>query len=189
MNKDFKKTKYFKYLLDNFKEIENNRDEFNKEISKFLTSQTDDLGVVLKCHLTIEYYIDKYLAVAYPTIQNWQSTRLSFSQKLELINNSKTPICMYYQGIKSLNNIRNKFSHKLTYKIEKNDFKEIEKTMSVWYTAMGETPAKNMKLIQRFTTWVCGSINSYINGINKQSKELGLSGYLKWLDSMQEELQ
>ncbi|HAK10919.1 MAG TPA: hypothetical protein DCO78_02165 [Chitinophagaceae bacterium] len=105
---------------------------------------------------------------------------------MELINNPKTPMRFYYKGIKSLNSLRNKFSHKLNYKVKPSDYEEISRTMAVWYKAMGETQPVGMKLIERFTTWVCASINSYINGIKKQSKELGLSGYLQWLEKMQE---
>ncbi len=79
---DFKKSKYFNYLLENFKELDRERVEFNDEVLKLLNRKTDELGSVLKCHLIIEYYIDNYLKTAHPTILNWQASKLSFSQKL-----------------------------------------------------------------------------------------------------------
>lgn len=182
---NFEKSKYFNYLLEHIKELDKERIEFNDEILKLLDKKTDELGSILKCHLIIEYYIDNYLKIAYPTILNWQSSRLTFSQKLELINNSKTPIGMYYQAIKCLNSIRNKFSHKISYTIEKKDYKEIEEIMTIWKNALNEPVPEGMALIENFTLWVCGNINGMINGINRQTKNLGLSAYLQWLEDMQ----
>jgi len=181
---DFKKSKYFNYLLKNLKELEKERINFNEEVLGLLNRKTDEFGFVLKCHLIIEYYIDSYLKTAYPSILNWQSSRLTFSQKLELINNNRTPIGVYYQGIKCLNSIRNKFSHRISYVIEKKDYKEIEEIMTIWKNASNEPVPEGLALIESFTLWVCGNIDGMINGINR-TNSLGLSAYLKWLEDMQ----
>ena len=184
MNMDFKKTKYFKFLLDNHKESEKELLAFNTKIIQLLDKETDELGRVLKCHLIIEYYIDNYLNVAYPTVQNWNNIRLSFSQKLELIQTPKTIFSYYYSAIKNLNSIRNKFSHKLNYTINSEDYKDIERIMRVWNTALNKPLQSGIDLIEEFTIWFCGNIDSMMNGIKKQSKEIGISGYLKWLKEM-----
>ena len=186
MTDRFQKTKYFNYLIKNFKEVDKESIEFNKEISSLLNRQVDELGIILKCHLIIESYIDKYLEAAYPTILDWPTIRLSFSQKLELINNKSTPIGMYYPGIKCLNSIRNKFSHRISYNVERKDYKEIEEIMTIWYKALNEPIRGHMELIEHFTVWLCGNIDGIVNGINKHSKKLGLSSYLEWLQSMHE---
>lgn len=156
---DFKKSKYFNYLLKNFKEVDKERIEFNKEVLTLLNRQTDELGTILKCHLVIEYYIDNYLKSAYPTVLNWESSRLTFNQKLELINNNRTPVGMYYSSIKCLNSLRNKFSHKISYVIEKKDYREIEDIMRIWKNALNEPVPEGLDLIESFTIWVCGNIN------------------------------
>ena len=186
MVEDYTKTKYFKYLLNNHKEIDRERISFNKEILELLNRKVDELGTILKCHLILEFYIDKYLEAAYPTVTNWQNSRLTFAQKLEIINNSKTPIGMYYSSIKCLNSLRNKFSHKISYKVEDKDYKEITEIMTCWYDALGDPVLKGMELIENFTIWVCGSINGMINGINKETKNFGLPAYLHWLENMQQ---
>ena len=66
MTEDYIGTKYFKYFLTNFKEIDSERIRFNQDISGLLNRQVDELGTILKCHLIIEFYIDNYLEVAYP---------------------------------------------------------------------------------------------------------------------------
>ena len=186
MSEEFKSSKYFKYLLENSDELDRERIQFNEEIRELLNRETDELGTVLKCHLIIEYYIDLYLRVAYPTVLNWEKTRLTFNQKLELINNHRTPLGMYYDSIKCLNKIRNKFSHQILYVIQSNDYREIEDIMTVWKNAFNEPVPKGLELIESFTVWICGSINNMINGINKHAKDSGLPGYLKWLQVMNE---
>ena len=138
MDYNFKKTKYFKYLADNMDLMEKQRVEFNKKILPLLNSQTDELGLILKCHLIIEHYIDEFLIVAYPTIKSWARIRLTFNQKLELINDPQTVLGMVYPSIKCLNTLRNKFSHKLAYKIKTEDYKEIKVLMTIWFNAAGD---------------------------------------------------
>ena len=186
MTTDFKKSKYFKFLLKNLNEVEKERVEFNNQILTLLNKETDELGTILKCHLIIEYYLDCYLKSSYPTISKWKETRLTFNQKLELINTEKTFMEMYYPSIKCLNSIRNKFSHRISYKVVSGDYREIETIMNVWYNAIDQPLPKGMRLIEEFTIWVCSNIASMINGIDKHSKSIGLPGYLRWLQDMQE---
>jgi len=181
---DFKKTKYFKHLADNLDLMEKHRIEFNQKILSLLNNEIDELGLVLKCHMIIEYYIDEFLIVAYPTINQWDKIRLTFNQKLELINNSRTVMGMAYSSVKCLNSMRNKFSHRLAYKIKEDDYKEIKELMTIWYNAAGEPVPTGIQLIEKFTVWFCGNCNIMIQGIKKQTPGLGLTGYLDWLNNM-----
>jgi hypothetical protein len=184
MDYDFKKSKYFKYLSDNLDLMEKERIEFNSKIVTLLNNKTDEIGLILKCHLIIEHYIDEFLVVAYPTITNWVNMRLSFHQKLELINNSHTIMKMAYSSVKCLNSLRNKFSHKLAYKIREEDYKEIKDLMTIWYNAAEEPVPKGIQLFEQYTIWICANFDTMIKGIKKHTPELGLSGYLDWLDKM-----
>jgi hypothetical protein len=188
MEKEFKKSKYYSYLVSNMEKFEEDRMKFNSEVSELLSGKTDELGTVLKCHLIIEYYIDLYLKSSFPAILHWQQARLTFNQKLELMNNQKTLIGFYYESIKNLNTIRNKFSHKLSYSINKEDYSAIKKAIEIWYNPLKkEIPEDPLKLLEDFTIWVCGSLKLTAIGIETHSNELGLSGYLAWLREMQTE--
>lgn len=182
-----KKTKYFRYLIENQHELDKEYVDFNNTIVGLLNKKTDELGTILKCHLIIEFYIDNYLQVANPTILKWKNSRLSFNQKIELINNNRTAIGIFYPAIKSFNSLRNKFAHKIFYVIQEEDYNEIKKVMHVWYEASGKPASCGIKLIEDFTVSVCANINVIIMGIDKHSKNLGLSGYLEWLKEMQSE--
>lgn len=188
MEEQFKKTKYYSYLLNSMEEMERDRTEFNSHIIELLNQATDELGIVLKCHLILEYYMDMFLKTAYPTISQWDKTRFTFSQKLELLNSDKTTLQFHYQAIKCLNTIRNKFSHKLSYSLVENDCLPIKSALEPWYTALQKPMPNDLpKLIEEFTVWICGNINIIITAINRHSKDFGLPGYLLWLKEMQEE--
>lgn len=184
MSSDFTKTQYFKYLFDKADTLDKERLEFNSKIIDLLNRQVDELGLILKCHLIIEHYIDEYIITSYPAITEPDKLRLTFNQKLELINNNKTVFGMAYPAIKSLNTLRNRFSHKLAYKIADSDYKEIKDLMIIWNKALGEQTPTGLILIQKFTVWICGNLDSMTQGIKRETPELGLSGYLTWLNKM-----
>jgi hypothetical protein len=184
MSSDFTKTQYFKYLLDNAATLEKERLQFNSKIIDLLNRQVDELGLILKSHLIIEYYIDEYIITAFPAIIEPEKLRLTFNQKLELINNDKTVFGMAYSAIKSLNTLRNKFSHKLSYKTVDSDYKEIKDLMTIWNNALGEQTPTGLILIQEFSVWICGNLDSMTRGIKRETPELGLSGYLTFLHKM-----
>lgn len=181
---DLKKTKYFDHLADNLDLMEKQRIEFNQKILSLINNEIDELGLVLKCHMIIEHYIDEFLTVAYPTINQWDKIRLTFNQKLDLMNNSSTVMGMAYPSVKCLNSLRNKFSHRLAYKIKEEDYKEIKGLMTIWFNSAGEPVPIGLQLIEEFTIWFCGNCDNMIQGIKKQTPELGLTGYLDWLNNM-----
>jgi len=188
MEYGFTETKYFKYLTQNSDLLEKQRLEFNDKIISLLKSQSDELGLVLKCHLIIEHYIDELFNVAYPTIKVWKKARLNFSQKLELINTPHTIMETAYTSLKSLNTLRNKFSHKIAYVIKDEDYSEIKEFVSAWYKAGGYAIPEGPRIIENYTLLICANIDTMINGIRNESPELGLPGYLEWLDKMNDKI-
>ena len=57
--------------------------------------------------------------------------------------------------------------------------------MNAWYDAGGYQRKTGIELIIDYTMWLTSSIYTTMVGILKESKQLGLSGYLKWLGEMQ----
>jgi hypothetical protein len=183
---DFKRTKFYQYLYENHQIIQDDGSRFNIDMRELITKETDNLAVVLKCHLIIEYYIDRFLQAAYPTI-SWDPLSLTFAKKLELINVPGTYVGLcFYKAIKKLNSIRNKFAHQLTYELKESDLTDLRQSMDLWEKARERTSGKGIKLVEEFTIWVCGNIDSFTNGIKRHTPEHGLPGYLAWLKQMNE---
>jgi len=185
---DFKNTKYFQFLYNNHQRVFDDGDRFNLEMHQLISRNTDELAIVLKCHLILENYIDKFLQAGYPTIK-WDFVNLTFSKKLELINTRGTYLAaVLYKAIKKLNSIRNKFAHDFTYEFKNNDLTEIHQAMDLWEKAKGKPAGTGIQLIEEFTIWACAMINIMTSGIIDQTPETGLAGYLVWLREMMQPL-
>ncbi len=107
--------------------------EFDRDTDLFrerLGSSHDDLGLVLKCHLIVEEALTRYLKNA-KGLKNIGKARLSFAQKLHLIDDSDGTLYSRKSGAKQLNSIRNKFGHNLNTNLEDMDLTEIGSKISV----------------------------------------------------------
>lgn len=98
-------------------------DFYNKNI----LGSKDELSIVLKTHLYLEFNIDKILSLALPTPK--EILKIKFSDKVKILGSLNfLPINkVIIEKIKVVNTIRNKFSHKLDYKLTNEDILEISK--------------------------------------------------------------
>src|SRR5688572_4877934 len=99
-------------LAPHFPEIENRFNEENEAYKKLLAQDHDAIGRVLKCHLILEVYINRHLATASPT-DDWQSVRLNFATKVDLLPHGNVKIAWVVPGIRETNKIRNSFGHQI----------------------------------------------------------------------------
>ena len=181
----FKKTKYWRYLIEHFDEMDRGRLEFKRQFSTFIENKTDEMAVVLKSHLIVEHYIDQYIATAFPSIANTNKLNLRFSSKIEMINNPRTIFGYYSDSLKQLNSLRNKFAHNLEYTISDVDLSKMKEVMDTWNSAGGYELVTGMEVIRQYTMWISSSLDSTTRGIKKESKSLGIAGYVQWLQEMQ----
>jgi hypothetical protein len=175
---------YAKYLLSISPELQKEFQLFDTKIKSLFNTPIDELGIVLKCHLIIENYIDEYLAACYPTIISLKDARLTFSQKLELVNNQWLITFFVYKGVKSLNSLRNKFAHQLSYRITEQDCQQMKQTMTQWGAASGRVAGDGVQLIQEFTSHACLLLSSHTSGISRETPKEGLGAFLSWQKAM-----
>jgi hypothetical protein len=71
------------------------------------------IGRILRAHLFVEHYIGEYLAKANPRLGALGEAKISFAQKVALLDASNTEIALILPGIKRLNKIRNRLAHNL----------------------------------------------------------------------------
>ena len=81
-------------------------------IDHITSSAHDTLGRVLKSHLVVEHYVERFL-VAHFRIDNLQNVRLSFTQNVRAASYSATAAPFVKTGVLQLNRIRNRFGHSL----------------------------------------------------------------------------
>ncbi len=85
-------------------------DATRKKTREMLLSPHDDLGLVLKCHLIAEDSLTRYLKVA-KGLKNVENARLSFSQKVDLLDDGDGSVFNSRGGLREINSIRNSFGH------------------------------------------------------------------------------
>lgn len=121
----------------------------NERYKKLFNRDTEHIGRILKCHLIIESYIDKYIA-EHNKIENMKELRLSFYQKASLIPKNGTSTSVVRPGILQVNSIRNKFSHNMGVSIQDEDLSAINTVLAF---ARPETAQMSyVERIEAFTT-------------------------------------
>ncbi|WP_319562332.1 hypothetical protein [Marispirochaeta sp.] len=141
-----------KKLGKQWPEIEKHFNEENERYKQLFSQDHDRVGRILKCHLLVEHYLDKFIAHE-KKIDNLQSVRLSFYQKAQLIPTEGVSASVVRPGILELNTIRNKFSHNLYATIETRDIQAMRQLLEVArLNIIWENPVRQ---IEAFTTVTC----------------------------------
>lgn len=92
-------------------------DNAYSEVREKLLLPHNDLGLVLKCHLIAEHSLNSYLIEA-KGLPNLPKAKLSFSQKVELLDEEDGMIFHCKGSLKQLNKIRNDFGHNFQATLE-----------------------------------------------------------------------
>lgn len=79
------------------------------------------IGRILRAHLFVEHYLGEYLAEANPRLGDLSETRVTFAQKVALLDASNPDIAVILPGIKRLNKIRNRLAHNLDTQVTEED--------------------------------------------------------------------
>ena len=128
---------------------------FNKENERFkalMNRDHDVLGQILKCHLIVEHYLDRFLSTKYPGT-NIEEARLTFFQKAKLLPDAGSSASFVKPGIVRLNYIRNKFGHSLEACLDPDALGPIDEVLDV--ARHGATFSNTIERIQAFTTIAC----------------------------------
>ncbi len=133
--------------------IEKHFEHENRIFIGLTSSPHDTLGRVLKCHLIVEHYLNRFL-VAHFGIDNFDEVRLTFLQKANLIPDRATALCFVKLGIVRLNQIRNQFCHSLGAEISETDVRDSMRTVLKLFRS--EVHFKSpIETIEAFTTLAC----------------------------------
>ncbi|WP_152982533.1 hypothetical protein [Stenotrophomonas humi] len=79
------------------------------------------MGLILRSHLFVEYYLENYLLSRNPNIGSLENARLTFAQKAELMGVGDDRISYLVPGIRRLNKIRNRLAHTLSASVTEDD--------------------------------------------------------------------
>jgi uncharacterized protein YlxP (DUF503 family) len=135
------------------------------------------VGRILICHLIIEHYLTVFIELEISRKLNLDKIRLTFSQKLKLIeDNEALRERGIIKGIEIINKIRNKFSHNLKVVIEKSDIKYLQTVISNIHKkdsiTIDEIEYSDLATIEAFTSMICAFMAGYCTATVHKLQEL-----------------
>lgn len=91
------------------------------EMQERWNQDVDIIGRILRAHLYVEYYLTEYLRRANPRLGNLNTVRISFAQKIDLLDPNDKIVKDIIPGVRHLNKIRNRLAHNLSAEITEKD--------------------------------------------------------------------
>lgn len=79
------------------------------------------IGRILRAHLHVEHYLTEYLQHINPNLGDLDESRITFSQKLNLLRADDAKVAFLITGIRQLNKIRNRLAHDLEATVTEAD--------------------------------------------------------------------
>jgi len=92
-----------------------------REMERRWKQDTDAIGRILRAHLYVEHYLTEHLQKANPRLDGIRKARLSFAQKLALLESEHPAHAGLKGGISHLNKIRNRLAHNLNAELTNAD--------------------------------------------------------------------
>jgi hypothetical protein len=182
-SENFLKTEYAQQLIRDADLIETELGQFNDRWGNFWKRNEGDLGTILIGHLVVEFYVDDWLEAANPGTKPVKDTRMSFSQKLTLIDGADPTIQWLQPGLVRLNRIRNQIAHNLEADLTESDLAPLREIVWPWHQAAGRPRNQGTALVKDFALLASSMLNSQANAIRRYGDGLGLVAYQKWINA------
>lgn len=91
------------------------------EMNRRWNQDIEAIGRILRAHLYVEHYMTEFLDKSNPQLGSVGKARLSFAQKLALLDPNDPRIREVKEGTKHLNAIRNRLAHRLSAVVTPDD--------------------------------------------------------------------
>jgi hypothetical protein len=115
-------------------------DQEYKRLIEAWDQDAQSIGTILRAHLFVEHFLTEYLRAKNPNLGSLDGARLSFAQKLSLVDVDCSEIGDLLPGIRHLNRVRNRIAHSLHADISPDDANVL--LTSGLFRAMREASAK-----------------------------------------------
>ena len=124
----------------------------NKRFESLMCKDHDALGRLLKSHLILEHYLDRFLCNKYPQA-NIEEAELTFYQKAKMLPDAGVAASLVKPGILKLNNIRNTLGHDLTASLDLCELGPIDEVLKV--ARRDVVFSSVVERLESFTTIAC----------------------------------
>ena len=140
------------YLRPHWPEIDAYFMSENAKFLKLMDKSSETIGRILKCHLIVENYLDRFLTTHYG-IENYSNIHFSFYIKALMLPSKSSSAAFVKPGIIELNSIRNNYAHNLSTDISFRNNSPILEVLSI--ARPNKVFEKPIEAIEAFTTIAC----------------------------------
>jgi hypothetical protein len=91
------------------------------EFSALWDQDAERIGRVLRAHLTVEFFLTRYIEYKNPMLPPLTDARVTFNQKIALLPPNDRMSAALMPGIRRLNQVRNRLAHNLHIEITLDD--------------------------------------------------------------------
>ncbi len=130
-------------------------EHFNRENARFIEliqRPHDVIGRLLKCHLVVEHYLERFLSEHYG-LENLAAANLGFFNKAMLLPTQSSSAAFVRPGILKLNSLRNRVGHNLNGEPAFGDIGPIDEVLRIARPNVAfDYP---IEAIEAFTTVAC----------------------------------
>jgi hypothetical protein len=91
------------------------------EMNRRWNQDVESIGRILRSHLYVEHYMTEYIEKSNPRLGSIGKARLTFGQKLALLDPDDPRLQEVKEGVKHLNTIRNRLAHRLSAAVTSED--------------------------------------------------------------------
>ncbi len=92
-----------------------------EEFNSLWLQDAEQIGRVLKAHLTVEFFLTRYIEFKNPMLPGLADARLGFNQKMELLHPNDVLASQLKPGLQRLNQVRNRLVHNLRVEVRRDD--------------------------------------------------------------------
>lgn len=157
--------------------LEDDYHEFRKGFDELWAKDNDLMGLVLKCHLIVEFYMTECLRASLPGIDRFDEARLSFAQKHHLLIGWTFGFPWFKDGVAALNQLRNKVAHNIHYSLEERDLEKIYDCMDPIYSAKKEASKRGAEALKDFASFAAMGLAGWTREIQRHAPATGAAGY------------
>ncbi|MBI2069770.1 MAG: hypothetical protein HYT79_04135 [Elusimicrobia bacterium] len=164
--------KYVAKLIELHGGRENFFSVMEAQYKKFLSIWEQDaekIGRVLRAHLAVEHFLAEHIQATNPKLGSLDNARLSFAQKIDLLDEHDRMAEFLKPGLRRLNQIRNRLAHKLKMDIDAEDREaflaiEIFRAMRDEGSKRTGPPADDpLSVIEQFAKFASGLLQTTAN--------------------------
>lgn len=157
------------------KSLLNTKDKRLQEIKSTLSGFSEETVFVLTSHLLVEKYIDEIIEKSFKNGKKITHNRFTFLEKCKILESIGILTANGFPLLVELNSLRNKFGHKLNYKICKKDLNKFIPYLKNDFRKklpINDASASNFEIFGLITYYILGLISGTIDATLKMKINL-----------------